>query len=326
MLKRLFALICAVTTLGALPVWATEDLSGTWIWSVEGRNVFVLDLTEGPQGLQGSLERPTLVGLAPGAGGLVVTSVQMPVVTYAIAAGGESDGGHVLRYDAADPDLSRVYVLRPGQNGQAVLALSPEPGAMSVPLHRPRPATSVFTDWPEGETWAVGSVNEASNPEMTTMFEADQAARSAGHNIDWSVVSGEDAERRARTRELLDAGQLNSGEDFYHAAFIFQHGGQPEDYLLAHVLAVTAISKGHPQASWIAAATLDRYLQNTGQSQIYGTQYMFPRGAGDVTQGDYDQVLLPDAVRTAAGVPTLEEQADQRRQMQEQFDQSSTGD
>lgn len=325
MLRRLFALICAIATLCALPASATEDLSGTWIWSVEGRNIFVFDLTEGPQGLEGSLERPTLIGLAPGAGGLVVTNVQMPVVTYAITAAGERDGGHVLRYNAPDPDLSRVYVLRPGQNGQAMLALSPEPGAISVPLHRPRPATTVFTEWPAGESWTVDAVNEASNPEMTAMFEADQAARSPGHDIDWSVVSEEDAERRARTRELLDAGQVNSAEDYYHAAFIFQHGGEADDYLLAHALAVTAISKGHPRAPWIAAATLDRYLQNIGRSQIYGTQYMFPRGEGEVTQGEYDRELLPDSLRDANGVPTLEGQEDQRRQMQEQFDQSSTG-
>lgn len=325
MLRRLFALTCAIVMLGALPVHADEDLSGTWIWSVEGRNIFIFDLAEGPQGLEGSLERPTLVGLAPGAGGLVVTSVQMPVVTYALTTGGESDGGHVLRYEAADPDLSRVYVLRPGENGQAVLALGPEPGAMSVPLHRPRPATEVFTDWPSGETWAVDAVREASNPEMTAMFEADQAARSAGPEIDWSVVSVQDAERRARTRQLLDAGQVNSAEDYYHAAFIFQHGGEPDDYLLAHVLAVTAVSKGHSRAPWIAAATLDRYLQNIGRSQIYGTQYRFPSGGGEVTQGEYDRELLPDALRVAAGVPTLEGQEDQRRQVQAQM-QSSTGD
>lgn len=264
--------------------------------------------------------------LAPGPAGLVVTEVQIPVVTYGLSAGGETAGGHLLRYEAADAAQSRTYVLRPGENGAAALAISSEPGAWSVPLHRPRPATDVFTGWREGETFTVGSTREVSNAEMTAMFEADQAPRMSSDGIDWSVVAVEDAERRARTREMLDASELNSAEDYYHAAFIFQHGGEAGDYLLAHALAMTAASKGHSQASWIAAATLDRYLHNIGQPQVYGTQYQFPRNGDEVTQGAYDRDLLPDAIRTAAGVPPLKAQEEQRRQVQKRFSQSSTGD
>ena len=167
-------------------------------------------------------------------------------------------------------------------------------------------------------------VEPADNDALAAMFAADQAARTGGMNVDWSVVSVEDAERRVRTREMLDAGEVRTAQDYFHAAFIFQHGSEPNDFLLAHVLAVTAVSKGHPQAAWIAAATLDRYLQNIGRPQIYGTQYQLPQGGGEVTQGEYDRDLLSNAVRTAAGVPTLEGQEERRIRMQESFTPSST--
>lgn len=65
------------------------------------------------------------------------------------------------------------------------------------------------------------------NAEMTAIFEADQAARQAGPDIDWEVVSREDEARRVRTKALLDAGALQSGDDFYHAAFVFQLAASP---------------------------------------------------------------------------------------------------
>lgn len=144
------------------------------------------------------------------------------------------------------------------------------------------------------------------NREMAEMFSADQADRQG--DIDWMAVSRRDAARRGRTRELLDAGALSSPNDYYAAAFIFQHGGEPEDYLLAHVLAVRALALGHEKAEWIAAATLDRYLQSIARDQIYGTQYtMSP--TDPASQGRYDRGFLPDAVRTASGVEPLAEQA-----------------
>ncbi len=60
-------------------------------------------------------------------------------------------------------------------------------------------------------------------------------------------------------------------------------------------------------ASWIAAATLDRYLQTIGQKQIYGTQYRMPND-GPPTREPYDPALVPDSLRVALGVPTRMEQ------------------
>ncbi len=165
---------------------------------------------------------------------------------------------------------------------------------------------------------AAPSENELSkthsiSAEMSAIFDADQAARKAP-KIDWAKVHDEDQVRRLRTQALLDSGQLNSGDDFYHAAFVFQHGDLPEDCLKAHALAVIAAARGKSEAAWIAAATLDRYLQRIGQPQIYGTQYQ-RHGDGGWTQEPYRSDLLSDPLRKATGVPSIQQQQAELREM-----------
>ena len=105
-----------------------------------------------------------------------------------------------------------------------------------------------------------------------------------------------DARRRERVRQLMREGRVHSGEDFYYAAFIFQHGQKPADYLFAHVLAVTAVSKGFKGAIWLSAATLDRYLHSIKQPQIFGTQFGSLYDSSD-DQGSFDREMLSDALR-----------------------------
>ena len=68
-----------------------------------------------------------------------------------------------------------------------------------------------------------------------------------------------------------------------------------------------AAAKGNKDAAWIAAATLDRYLQAIGQKQIYGTQDLNRRETGP-TMEPYNRELVPDALREMLGVPVLEKQ------------------
>jgi hypothetical protein len=102
----------------------------------------------------------------------------------------------------------------------------------------------------------------------------------------------------------LPLGELRSSEDYHDAAFIFQHGTSPDDFLLAHVLATTAVSLGDAASRWIVAATLDRYLQSIKRSQVFGTQYFQEDSPKPWTQESYDRDLLPDALRVIFGVPT----------------------
>ncbi|ESQ87373.1 hypothetical protein ABAC460_20330 [Asticcacaulis sp. AC460] len=149
----------------------------------------------------------------------------------------------------------------------------------------------------------VWAAEPASNPEMQRIFDADQADRSGDvTQADWSVIGPRDAQRREATRRLLAEGQLHTGDDFLQAAFVFQHGGG-DDFLLAHTLAVVATKKGAKGGPWIAAATLDRYLQNTKHKQIYGTQSLFANGTW--TKAPYDRDLISDALRLELGVPDL---------------------
>ena len=149
----------------------------------------------------------------------------------------------------------------------------------------------------------------AANAEMTRIYDEDQADREPDE-VDWDKVSVRDEKRRAATRELLAAGDLRSADDYEHAAFIFQHGLKPDDYLLAHTLAMVAVSKGDKDSLWIASASLDRYLMMIGKSQIYGTQFRSSMG-----QEPYNRDLVSDALRTELGVPVLARQAEQLEAM-----------
>jgi hypothetical protein len=129
--------------------------------------------------------------------------------------------------------------------------------------------------------------------------------------------------RREKVKALLAAGELETGEDFHEAAFIFQHGNNTDDCLFAHVLAMEAVLKGNDEAKWIEAATLDRYLQSIGQPQVFGTQYPLdpnlpheahpPVGSQAAfrtgrTLAPYNEQFLPDSARFDFCVPALAQQ------------------
>src|SRR5690606_26752197 len=144
----------------------------------------------------------------------------------------------------------------------------------------------------------------AANPALTALFDADQKARQ-DHHLDLQEAMA-DAERLAETKAMLEPGEIRSGADYYRAAFIFHHTRTPDDILKAHVLPTAALAQGHPDAAWIAAASLDRYLQGIGRPQIYGTQYN--QMGAETTRGAFDPDFMPDSVRRDTRVPPLAEQ------------------
>jgi len=131
------------------------------------------------------------------------------------------------------------------------------------------------------------------------IYEEDQKDR--------SDVAG-DARRREQVRQLMADGKLQSAEDYYYAAFIFQDGQQPSDYLYAHVLAVTAVNKGLHSAMWLNAATLDRYLHSVRRPQVFGTQFGSLFENRD-DQEPYDRKLVSDALWAQWCVTTASAQA-----------------
>jgi hypothetical protein len=163
----------------------------------------------------------------------------------------------------------------------------------------------------------VGIRSDAAEPtdsvELMQIYKADQKDRETPvGGSDWKIVGPRDAARRKRVRELIDQGAVRTGKDYERAAMVFQHGDTPEDILLAHVLAVTALGKGSSGAQWLAAASLDRYLHRLKQPQIFGTQFTNQ----DLTKKEgwtmepYNRQLLAPSLLEANCVPDREHQAE----------------
>lgn len=150
---------------------------------------------------------------------------------------------------------------------------------------------------------------QAPVPGVHQLYLEDQRDRGvgAGTSLPWDQIEPHDKARRVRVHELLQSGQLKTADDFHDAAFIYQHGQQPEEYLLAHVLATVAVQKGDSRSLWISAATLDRYLQKISQPQVFGTQYT-NQGDSPYTQEPYSRDLIPDQLRLLYCVPGIEQQ------------------
>jgi hypothetical protein len=152
-----------------------------------------------------------------------------------------------------------------------------------------------------------------SNEELKNLFIEDQNDRKA-KNLTAEQIRLNDEKRSGRLREMIDGGMIQSGRDFYYAAFLLQHGKFPADYLKAHSFAVMSLARNEPDAAWIAAASLDRYLMSIGQPQIYGTQTMAANDGG-VTMEPYDRAVISDQLRAASNVPPLKEQEENVRKL-----------
>jgi len=167
----------------------------------------------------------------------------------------------------------------------------------------------------------------ADNQELKQLFAGDMHDRGSepfpekGKPVkEWKEspdMSKNDAVRQKRVREMLNEGTVRTTNDYVLASFIFQHGHTSDDYLLAHVLGMIAASKGDKIGRWIAAATLDRYLQSIRQPQVFGTQFV-PGAKGEMTQGEYKNGLLSNSIRAAMCVRPYEKQVEQVKQAQKQ--------
>ena len=295
---------CGVVTGASAP-------NGLWVLNLGPRTLLILSITAPPdsgRSVSGWLSRPSNFQTD----GWSFTQVARQVRTAPIVA--SSWNGAVLSITVQNPANpsdkdTLLFTLKDETHAQLRMA------GQSLPpfeLIRAHGTPSIATDWDQAKTYSPDD-GAVSNPEMKRIFDEDQRVRPAGFKIDWASVNKSDAVRREATRKLLKADALHTGEDFTWAAFVFQHGSAPSDFLLAHTLAMIALKKGYGRASWIAAATLDRYLQSVHQSQIYGTQFLTPEGR-PATQEPYDRSLVSDTVRRRLGVPIQSEQDEQRKQ------------
>ncbi len=148
------------------------------------------------------------------------------------------------------------------------------------------------------------------------LYEQDQADRIPGpgkKHLDSKTLAQHDAQRVSLIHRLYEQGKIRGPIDLYNAAVILQHGSTPEDFILAHDLAVLATSVGVNRAKWLSAATEDRFLLSIGRPQRFGTQFALGNGkepaelcAIDLSVTDYHRKLM--------GAQTL---AEDRRQASE---------
>jgi len=155
------------------------------------------------------------------------------------------------------------------------------------------------------------------NPELTQLFKEDQRVRQPKPlGTDEPKIIGIDVERLASVKEMLARDQIHTQADYLHAALILQHSKLSADYLVAHTLAVLCAAEHDKTCLWLSAATLDRYLQSVDQAQIYGTQYThFDKPP--ITQQPYADGVISDTLRKSLGVPPLEEQKKELKNMNE---------
>ncbi|MBX3227136.1 MAG: hypothetical protein KIT84_35630 [Labilithrix sp.] len=146
------------------------------------------------------------------------------------------------------------------------------------------------------------------NQELFTMYQEDQRDRAVADpsKIDWSVIAARDAARRERTTQIVAAGGAKAADDYFHAAMIFQHGDTIEDFQTSHRLALEAVKLDprHKRAKWLAAASKDRELMNSGKPQLYGTQFRKAHGSDTWVLYDVDPSVT-DEERAKWNVPPL---------------------
>ena len=289
-----------------------QGYAGTWVMMLGQRVFIVLTIEPHDHAFVARIQAPASFDLPAAGSPLRYSHIQLPIKDRR-STRAAVDGDH-LRIVIADP-------ANPGEPDEFDLTLSdPEHASLQfagvpvapMPFTRHTGAPPVpAVDWDSNRTYAVQAETTTANAEMASIYEEDQKVRQNGPSTrtDWEAIEKTDRVRRKRVAALLDAGELHTADDYRKAAFVFQHGERSDDYLLAHTLAIVAVAKGDQGASWIAAASLDRYLQSMRQPQIYGTQFV---GAGTATtQKPYNERLISDALRTELGVPIQASQAEQ---------------
>lgn len=308
---RGFFVLLALLVCGSAGLAQGGDPAGSWAVYADGRILAVLDLHRDPSapgGWAGAFIAPTHMGVTQTH---AAYGIEGPARERKVLGAVERSGALEFTIVSSKPETAPdIFTFRLTAPDYAEFGWK-DPGFVPMAMARVPAGTRPSEGWDSTRNYAL-STPRPSSAEMAALFEADQADRTPGAaGIDWKLVGPRDEARRARTLELVRTGALKSGDDFWHAAFILQHGRGAGDYLLAHSFAVIAAARGRADAAWIAAATLDRYLQTIGQKQIYGTQFSMRPGQ-PATQDPYDRTLVSDALRAAMGVPPQAEQEKQR--------------
>lgn len=126
------------------------------------------------------------------------------------------------------------------------------------------------------------SKQQARSSELKKLYQEDQADRP--NNQMKPGADTRDRSRRERVGQIFGEGCFKSGDDFAHAAMIYQHGGDlhstepgvirglAADQLFQAFLWAKRATELGTDSKWLTAAAIDRYLQYSGRKQLFGTQ------------------------------------------------------
>jgi len=151
---------------------------------------------------------------------------------------------------------------------------------------------------------------ETDNLQLEELFQQDQDDRQKIYDTPAAVqgLRERDTARRRRLREMIDAGEVRTKNDLFHAAILLHHSEAGEDFLAAHRFAALAAIMGHKTARWLMASSLDRYLMSLNQPQIYGTQFEYDDGAKRYElKLPTREYLTLDFEKKFLGVPSIQE-------------------
>lgn len=146
------------------------------------------------------------------------------------------------------------------------------------------------------------------NNELLALYQADRQEHASQAKVNtpaYKAMRTRDLARRERVMEMVKIDELQTAEDYFHAAWIMNHGDTADDAQNAHLLALRSSELGHRPARWLAAASYDRWQMYQGKPQKYGTNYVYD-GIQD-RLWDVDPETT-DEERAAWGVPPLAEQ------------------
>jgi hypothetical protein len=116
-------------------------------------------------------------------------------------------------------------------------------------------------------------------------------------------------ERRLRARAILDEMAAPTWRDLYRAGYVIAYGDTPEEDLLAHAIAIRALSLAPDESDthFLIAMTIDEIGRRYVGAQLYGRQKYFALSeTGTVSLQCLPQMIdppLPASVGVAFHAP-----------------------
>jgi len=190
----------------AAPAFAA-DPAGRWALRANGTTLMLFQVDRASTGWKAVWQSPEQADIEDGN----FSHVSGPVIRRVSRAVREVANGLELTFDdpapGATPDVFILHARDAKTAEVSSVGLGPEPVSLDRAL-----ATEALGNWDPNRTYVRG-MERPTDPEMTAIFDADQAAREHWETANLVAMSAADRLRRVRVQTLLDAGQLRSGDD-----------------------------------------------------------------------------------------------------------------